>query len=521
MSLISKNNQGLKTISRGFFAFVFYFAVMFSFSQVNTVKAQVNPWSFLERAGEAADGTVSAICNPTQAMFAHIALDQPQQSIVRFAYNYDTTRYLKLFYNIFGMSIDNAIRCITKIPGFDVSLVGSTCTLLTGAPAVPNICDGLLLGGQIDPTTAGNVNSGMPFSNNPVSGSLIGLYHIADAAQRYADPPPNLAFFATQEFKHVPFVGKALAQTPSPTYKGLFITKIYFAWKFVRNVAFGMMALVMLVIGVMMINRTKVSSQTIVTVQYALPKVIIAAVLIAFSFPIAATITNVFFLLSLKAPSIVTMTIITDVISEIQNIDPTSFQQSFITPGGSINFVTLLMYALASAFQITTMGPVLFIIWSICVIVIIIRMIGITLKWMITYVKMLIEIVLSPIDLLLSALPGSEEKGSGESKVIKWFKKFLAYGISLVILSAMPVLVLWIGATVIISGMINSTPVGGTFNALGLQIPLPSIGSLATMGAGFDITIFFLVVIMGLSMTSKLPGQVQYMLMGKEPESRK
>ena len=498
MILFSKNKKGYMGFGKLTLALVLFFVAGFSFSQRSY--AATNPWGFLS---DLKDG-VSALCNPTQAMFAHIAEDQPQQSIVRFAYNYDTTRYLKLFYNMFGMSIDNAIRCFSQIPIINQSVVGTACTVFTGAPANPEICKSMVFG-----IASSDREGRMAFANSPVSGSLLGLYHQVEDVQRHADPPPNLAFFAGEELKHVPFVGKALAQADT-NYKGFFITKVYFGWKFVRNIAFGLMALVMLVIGIMMINRTKVSSQTIVTLQYALPKVIIAMIMIAFSYPIAATLTNVFFILSLKAPAIV----VTTAVAELSEID----LSSFINPAGTFNVVPLLFYIFMSVVQIGTLGPVLFLLWAVAALIIMIQSLIIMIKWLLTYVKMLIEIVLSPVDLFLSALPGSEEKGSGESKVVKWFKKFLAYGLSMIVLTAMPPLVYFIALSILVSGAVNTPQ---SLEMLGANIPLPAMSQMGTQGIGFDLTIGIMVIIMGLSMTSKIPGQIQYVLMGDTPKTRK
>jgi hypothetical protein len=447
-----------------------------------------NPWSILISGSVEATST---ICNPTQAIFQNIAEDQPQQSIVRFAYNYDTTRYLKLFYNVFGMSIDNVVKCIPVIGGF----TNAACLLLTGGLMDDKVC-----------TNAFGRTAGLTkdFATNPVSGSLIGLYLKLDAAKTYADPPANLAYFFSQEFKNVPFVGKAFAQYHTDEYQGLFITRVYFAWRLVRDFAFATLALIMLFVGFMMINRTKVNPQTIVNIQYALPKIILAIVLVAFSYPIAATMTNFFYAVSLTAPRMVVATAWNDLAAQLSgyNID------SFKTTMGNVNIISILIYSLASMLQMVALGPVLLIVWTICVIAIIIQLLLILIKWLMIYAQMIIEIVLSPVDLVLSALPGSEDK-SEDSKVVTWFKKFLAYGLSLFVLSALPTLVMLIGLAVLIGGaaQVVAFPGGG--------IPLPSLA-----GAGFDLTLFFFIVIMGLRMTSKLPGQIQFMLMGKGPESR-
>lgn len=445
-------------------------------------KAYAAPWDYFFSLK---DDLKTAACSPTTALFKGIAEDQPQQSIVRFAYNYDTTRYLKLFYNIFGMSIDNVIRCIGYLPMLNTGLIDTFCSISTGSETNKNVCHRLW---------------GIPMgSTASVNGSLVGLYQTLDAAKTTVSPPANLAYFFNQEFKNVPFVGRALAQTNS--YNAPLVGQIYEAWKFVRDIAFGFLALMMLIIGVMMINRTKISSQTIVTLQYALPKIIVSIVLVAFSYPIAAFFTTFFYEVSLGAPVIVVKT--------IQNTNITEY---FVNKSdGKLNFISILVFTLVSIFQIATpFNAAMFLVWGICCVILLIQMIIIVVKWLMTYAKMVVEIVLSPIELALSALPGSEDRSSGETKVIKWFKKLFAYGLSMIVLSAMPALIMWIGLLVLLGGVLDPAKYGV------ISVPLPALG-----GIGYGLTLFFFICIMGFSMTSKLPGQIQFMLMGKGPESRR
>jgi hypothetical protein len=226
-------------------------------------------------------------CNPSIKMFEDIAHDQPQQSIVRFGYNYDTVRFLKIFYNIFGVSPDNAIRCLTSFPGTSIGLIGAACEALTGVSASPD-CGNFVLGYNSDPN---NPNS---YASVPGNGSLLSFYYKAGAALKDAGNPFDLNYFAYKSFERTPFVGKAMAAATN-NYGAPLVTDVYFAWVIVRNLAFGVFALLMLVVGIMMINRTKLNPQAVVTIQYALPKIIISIILIAFSYPIGAMIVTLTF----------------------------------------------------------------------------------------------------------------------------------------------------------------------------------------------------------------------------------
>lgn len=61
-------------------------------------------------------------------------------------------------------------------------------------------------------------------------------------------------------------------------------------WSRVRNIAYVMFVLIMIVIGFMIMFRSKIGGQTMVTIGNAIPNIIIALVLVTFSFAIAGLI---------------------------------------------------------------------------------------------------------------------------------------------------------------------------------------------------------------------------------------
>ena len=121
------------------------------------------------------------------------------------------------------------------------------------------------------------------------NGSLLSVLYTLDNTVRSIGNPLNMGYFASKSLDKVPFVGRAFAQTG---YQAPLIDEVYFSWRIVRNLAFGVFAILMLIVGLMMINRTRLNPQSVVTIQYALPKIIIAIFLVAFSYPIGALIVS-------------------------------------------------------------------------------------------------------------------------------------------------------------------------------------------------------------------------------------
>lgn len=67
-------------------------------------------------------------------------------------------------------------------------------------------------------------------------------------------------------------------------------------WSAMRNAAYSLMVIVIIVLGFMIMLRTKISPQASLTIQVALPRIVIALVLITFSFAIAGFLIDLTYL---------------------------------------------------------------------------------------------------------------------------------------------------------------------------------------------------------------------------------
>ncbi len=425
---------------------------------------------------------LKSFCRPTQSLFDNIATDQPQQSIVRFGYNYDTVRYLKATYNVFGMSADTMIRCV---PG-----VGVFCAALAGTP-MPTDCPSLLAGyNQADPGK---------FAGSSVSGSILGLYYQADHIKSVVGSPFDMRYFASEEFKNVPFVGTALA-AGAPEYRAPFITDVYFIWKIMRNLAFGALSLIMLVIGVMMINRSRINPQTVVTIQYALPKIIIAVVLIAFSYPIGATLTNFFYYGAGALNNLAANATAPQAAKDLGSMWDSAHKQ--------INVGSVFMYIITAILASFVIGVVALIVGVLVCLVCIVQLILIVIKFFNYYIKMVFEVVLSPFSFVISAVPGNDDR------VMNWFKKMLAYGVSLMVLEAGTFFVIFLGVDLAIHTVANFTATTtGAFTAIG--------GLNVAGGPIIGIVELAVVFIAGLGTVLKMPAMIEEALIGAPGKKKK
>jgi len=455
-----------KLFGSGFYAVLFLSALFIIPHKTSLALPSLE--SMYDELSQSAD----RICNPTLYQFITIAEDQPQQSIVRFGYNYDTVRYLKTLYNVFGISIDNVVRCATMPPPIGFSVLGTLCEAATGALANPGNCEHFMLG--YDAPSGG-------FADSPVSGSLIGLYYTAERMQKSSVPPLDVKYFASKQFEKVPYLGTALA---AESYTTPFVNDIYRAWVIVRNLALSVFSLIVLGVGIMMINRSRVNPQTVVTIQYALPKIILSLIFIIFSYPIGAVMCTFFYrmvgildnIIYYQGYTMLNESIIRDFFVLDSSGEPTFSFGKF----GAYIFVATFFRGLG-IFPILLALVILLV--ALCQVLIII------VKYFILYIKMLFEVLMAPASMAIYAIPGND------TKLMDWFKKMAAYGISMMVLGAGPHLVLVIA---LMAGYDSSN-----FSPSG-----PSWGDSITSFGGLTIIMTVLIIFVGLGLILKMPDKI-------------
>lgn len=295
-----------------------------------------------------------------------------------------------------GMGKNNSViqKCAVHFMNErDAGLTGESCNI------APEECDDFLIAyGQGD-SLAGK-------STTP--GTLLGLSNSARASVMSEPIPVNLAYWWNDGVSKVPFVGKALAAEPA-TYKGPFVTLILGAWQFMRNVAYGLMSIVMLVIGFMIITRKKIGTQAAVTVQLALPKIIIALILITFSYPIGAFGATAAWAMRGNTSALV---------NTIQGLGPNLDDEGQDAQKLSIAIVGAIVFLLGG-------GSISVILALISGLVAIVFVLMLFIKILIIYLKILFSIIIAPLIFTFGAIPGNEEQ------TIKWFKRFAANVISI------------------------------------------------------------------------------------------
>jgi hypothetical protein len=478
------------------FVFVFNLTSPHTYAQTDVVAKVKDFFANLKNLAETAKGLY---CD-TEGSFYKANRDQaPMVGLTRFTLDTQDASMLATIPWVFGTGLNNFVHCIPiAIYGISVGadVIKDASSLACGASYAPPSTCGLIIDGITYD------ESGKPtYANGSITeGGLLGL---SNSLMKVVYDPPVLMdnrYFVMKQVEKVPFVGTAMAATSTYSHAG-YVTYVYRAWVFIRNLCFSVLAIIMLVVGVMLINRSKISPQAVISVEYALPKIVIAVVLIAFSYPLGA------FMYDLSrglAPAIITA------FREI-NITSNDDMQGYLVEVGNTGTKTFSITRIIGSlvFHIFTLaGSTIFmiIVGIIGAVVVIFQIFIIIYKYFAYSIKMLMEIVLSPATFVISAVPGNDDR------VANWFKKMLGYVLIIVILNVGPFFVLFVSLQILI-GVIDAGA-----NAVALDAGGSALVGLAGASAhGAEGILFAEVAFMaGLAMVLKMPSQIEEALTGKK-----
>ena len=209
-------------------------------------------------------------------------------------------------------------------------------------------------------------------------------------------------------------------------YVELQLSGVDVLWGRVRNIAYVMFVIIMIVIGFMIMFRTKLGGQTMVTIGNAIPNVIIALVLVTFSFAIAGLIIDLGGLILIFISSIYTGSSTPDYTQFVGISGPFEIFKIVITGKGRLiqgfaggagitGLVTGLVAGIVGVASITGPGVIAgVVVGGITVVLFFLVIAGIVgygaIKlWIMllkSYVTILLQVIGAPLIIMSSALPG-------------------------------------------------------------------------------------------------------------------
>lgn len=110
----------------------------------------------------------------------------------------------------------------------------------------------------------------------------------------YTNPPASGMYWALDSFQKAGLIPQTYAAEGIGFAS---IKPLMSLWKIFRDVAYLCLVLVMIVIGFMIMFRMKINPQTVISVENALPKIVITLILITFSFAIAGLLIDIMYIL--------------------------------------------------------------------------------------------------------------------------------------------------------------------------------------------------------------------------------
>lgn len=301
-----------------------------------------------------------------------------------------------------GTGLNQAVGCSSDIMGkMGVDKEDSGFVSCSGTD--PDVCQELT-----GPTTgfAPGEDWLMQFAHRQTSGSLFGLAALTGSFTRNEPIPVSFAFYANDVISRVPFVNVTFAQ--DTTYGHKLLDSILGAWKAFRNLAYALIAIILLYTGIIIILRRKISSQVVVSVQYALPRIVIAIILITFSYPIGATLGSIGWTL-FKSNWFLAASFFRDNVSEL----------------GSKGDILAMWTVMIPLFPLIVTGPILLTMMIMIVAVYMLAGIVFNVKAIIIYLKIIFSILTAPIEFAIGAVPGNDDKIKG------WFLRMAKYVLTL------------------------------------------------------------------------------------------
>lgn len=251
-------------------------------------------------------------------------------------------------------------------------------------------------------------------------------------AMLYSQPPAS-------GVEYLAHIGRKLDLVPEVYAQGLGFEKmevIMTIWQAFRNISYVFLVLIIVFMGFAIMFRLKISPQTVITIQSAIPKIVLSLLLITFSYAIVGFLIDLMYVVSNL------------IISVFNNADPQItfeyYLQMFGIPGVPITddaalyatmlfigafpvlvgfLIMMIIVGLPSAVALATPLALLgiggLIILGIVAVIYLIALLRVTWSLLKAYINVVLALVFGPFLILAGAIPGSKTVGS-------WFRNIIA-----------------------------------------------------------------------------------------------
>jgi len=274
-----------------------------------------------------------------------------------------------------------------------------------------------------------------------------GAIHVANRylTSLLTDPPAKTGEYIADVMRNFGIIQPAYAQGIGFSA----LTPVLTLWKTFRNLAYFIFILIFIIVGFMIMFRAQLNPQTVVTVQAALPKMVVTLILITFSYAIAGFVIDLIYLILFVVTSLFqTFGILESGTGAAkarnalfgQNIIDVGFNYLFspagATGGSASNAIAKILddalnvpwWARGLVHAITS--SIFYLIIVVAMLIALFR----TLFMLITsWINILLSIIFAPLQLLLNALPNMNTFGGWLRNLVANAMVFPAVGIMIII----------------------------------------------------------------------------------------
>lgn len=235
-------------------------------------------------------------------------------------------------------------------------------------------------------------------------------------------------------------------------------------WKIFRNLAYSLYIIMFVVVGIMIMLRTKVNAQTIITIQTALPNLLITLLLITFSYAIVGFMIDIMYFLIYFVVYLISATGIIDASKSITRL--MSFSAWSVIFEGRNSIISAISSSLGSVLWnlgtggVGVAGAVLSMVSPMYLMVAVafaIAMLKLMLALVKSYIMIIVQTVTAPLQILMNAMPGSKAFS-------EWLKKTASYLIPFPVAAAM-----FIFSAILVGNPSDKTIMGGDANPFGVD----------------------------------------------------
>lgn len=296
------------------------------------------------------------------------------------------------------------------------------------------------------------------------TGLLQVQQNVVTAMFREDSMPSSREYFADiLDSVGAPSISRAYAQGTGYAAMSSFLP----FWKVFRNLSYSLYIIMFVVVGIMIMMRTKVNAQTIISIQTALPNLLITLILITFSYAIVGFMIDImYFLIYFVVYLFASVNIIDTPTQAITRL--MSYSAWSIIFEGRNSIISAAALAIGEVLSglggngielagtLISMVSPMYLIVAVAFAVAMLKLMVALIK---SYIMIIFQTITAPIQLLMNALPGSKAFS-------EWLKKTASY------LLPFPVAaVMFIFSAVMIGDPTNATIVewAGEANPFGLN----------------------------------------------------